>query len=47
LRQKLSNLTQGVFMHLICDKIRGNMTRFQWTYYASGQPYQKTCPAYS
>ena len=43
LRQDLANLTQPFFMHLICGKVRGNMTRAQWAEYAPGQPYQKTC----
>ena len=42
--QNLTNLTQRLFMHLICGKVRGNMTQAQWAQYASGQAYQKTCP---
>jgi WD40 repeat protein len=42
--QSLANLTQRFFMHLICGKVRGNITRAQWMEYVSGQPYQKTCP---
>jgi WD40 repeat protein len=45
-RQDLSDLTYGIFARLICDEVRGNMTRAQWTANAPGQPYQKTCPAY-
>ena len=44
LRQKLTNLTQRHFMQFICGKVEENMTREQWADYASGQPYQKTCP---
>ena len=39
-----TNLTQRFFAHLICEKVRGNMTHAQWADYAPGQPYQKTCP---
>ncbi len=42
--QNLTNLTPRFFMHLICGKVRGNMTQAQWAQYAPGQPYQKTCP---
>ena len=42
--QNLADLTQRFFMHIICSKVRGNMTRAQWTEYAPGQPYQQTCP---
>jgi WD40 repeat protein len=42
--QNLANLTPRFFMHLICGKVRGNMTQAQWTQYAPGQQYQKTCP---
>jgi WD40 repeat protein len=42
--QDLTNLTQRFFVHLICGKVRGNMTQAQWAEYAPGQPYQKTCP---
>jgi WD40 repeat protein len=44
LRQNLTDLTQQFFTHLICGKVRGNMTRAQWAEYAPGQPYQQTCP---
>jgi WD40 repeat protein len=43
LRLNLTHLTQRLFTHLICGKVRGNMTRAQWADYAPGQPYQKTC----
>ncbi len=46
LRQNLSDPSQRFFTHLICGKIRKNMTRNQWTQYVPGQPYQKTCPSY-
>ena len=42
--QNLTNLTPHLFTHLICDKVRGNMTRAQWAEYAPRQPYEKTCP---
>jgi WD40 repeat protein len=41
--QTLTNLTQRVFTHLICGKVRGNMTPVQWTEYVPGEPYQQTC----
>jgi WD40 repeat protein len=44
LRQNLTKLTPRLFVHLICGKVRTNMTRAQWTEYAPGQSYQKTCP---
>jgi hypothetical protein len=43
LRQNPAELTQQYFMHLICGKVRGNMTLTQWAEHALGQPYQKTC----
>jgi len=46
LRQTVSNPTQRFFVHVICGKVRGNMTRAQWANYVPGQPYQKTCTAY-
>ena len=42
--QDFTNLTKRFFMHLICGRVRGNMTQAQWAEYAPGQPYQKTCP---
>ena len=44
LRQNLTNLTPLLFTHLICDKVRVEMTQAQWEKYAPGQPYQETCP---
>jgi len=46
LRQTVSNPTQRFFVHVICGKVRGNMTQAQWANYVPGQPYQKTCTAY-
>jgi WD40 repeat protein len=42
--QNLANLTPPLFTHLICDKVRVEITQAQWAKYAPGQPYQKTCP---
>ena len=44
LRQNPTDLTQRYFVHLICGKVRENITQAQWAQYASGQPYQRTCP---
>ena len=44
LRQNLANLTPPLFTHLICDKVRVEITQAQWEKYAPGQSYQKTCP---
>ena len=44
LRQNLANLTPLLFTHLICDKVRVEMTQAQWEKYVPGQPYQATCP---
>jgi hypothetical protein len=44
LRQNLANLTQRYFTQLVCGRNQENMTQAQWADYASGQPYQKTCP---
>jgi WD40 repeat protein/energy-coupling factor transporter ATP-binding protein EcfA2 len=41
------NLTQGAFKNLICDEVHANMTPSQWAAYVPGQPYKKTCTAYS
>jgi WD40 repeat protein len=46
LRQALSNPAQDGVIRLICGKIRGLITRNQSVAYASGQPYQRICPAY-
>ena len=46
IRQNLSKLGQSSFERLICSKVRENMTHDQWTKYAPGQPYRKTCPSY-
>ena len=43
LRQSLTDLTQPFFTHLICEKVRENITPAQWAQYAPGQPYQRTC----
>ena len=43
LRQSLTDLTQRFFTHLICEKVRENITPDQWAQYAPGQPYQRTC----
>ena len=43
LRQRLTDLTQRFFAHLICEKVRENITRAQWAQYAPGQRYQRTC----
>jgi WD40 repeat protein len=42
--QNLANLTPLRFTHLICDKVRVEMTQAQWEKYVPGQPYQETCP---
>jgi WD40 repeat protein len=42
--QNLMDLTQRFFMQLICGKVRENIGLVQWAEYATGQPYQKTCP---
>ena len=44
LRQNLANLTPPLFTHLICNKVRVEITQAQWEKYAPGQSYQKTCP---
>jgi len=43
LRQDLTDLNERFFMHLICEKVRENITPAQWAQYAPGQPYQRTC----
>jgi len=45
LRQNLANLTPVLFTHLICDKVRVEITQAQWEKYAPGQSYQETCPS--
>jgi WD40 repeat protein len=43
LRLNQGDLNRAFFKHLICAKVRENMTRAQWAQYAPGQPYQRTC----
>jgi WD40 repeat protein len=43
LRLNQGDLNRAFFRHLICAKVRENMTRAQWAQYAPGQPYQRTC----
>ena len=43
LRQRLTDLTQRFFTHLICEKVPENIAPVQWAQYAPGQPYQRTC----
>ena len=44
LRQNLADLSLQFFTHLVCGKVRNNLTRAEWAEYAPGQAYQKTCP---
>jgi WD40 repeat protein len=46
-RRSVWNWAGGFLSRLICGEIRKNMTQAQWAANAPGQPYQKTCPAYS
>jgi WD40 repeat protein len=43
LRLNTTELTQRYFRKLICDKVRHNMTRSQWSEFVPGLTYQRTC----
>lgn len=47
LTRGISTIDQALLTQLICGEVRENMTQAQWIENAPGQPYQKTCPAYS
>ena len=47
LRQGLWNFPGDFLSRLICGEVRKNMTQAQWAANAPGQPYQRTCSAYS